>query len=277
MTAVNDGKFCWRLDNFLGNLMTKMEFWDYEDTGASEVKAKKHVSNMCATVHHVFRNYMGPIDQSNVKGNVMGLTRELNRHWYEKQFSFLVETSICNAFGNYNLDSGIDKKVHFTDFFDILTRDLLASSPNFRKKRKFIDSGSEVDGSGKKQKRSHHKKTKVVKYRSSKSPLGKATTKGLTCRARLNLRGALRFIGKAGSGNTKRFIAQRKKCAFCGHSSTSFKCIGCDQTFCMTPPTHLIDPDANPPQKFKINGLLCWERLHGFKKFSELPGSFTGN
>ena len=102
----------------------------------------------------------------------MRLTRELNRHWYEKQLAFLVETSICNAFANYNLDSGIDKKVHFTDFFDILTRDLLASSPNFRKKRKLADSGSEVgseiEGSAKKPKRSHHRKIQLVKQRTSK-------------------------------------------------------------------------------------------------------------
>ena len=133
LTAVNDGKFCWRLDNFLGDLMTKMEFWDYEDTGASEVKAKKHVSNMCAKVHHVFRNYMGPVDQSDVKASVMRLTRELNRHWYEKQLAFLVETSICNAFANYNLDSGIDKKEHFTEFFDILSR-LACKLPKLSKK-----------------------------------------------------------------------------------------------------------------------------------------------
>ena len=41
LTAVQDGKMCWRLDNFLGGHMTKMGFWDYEDTAKSNVNVKK--------------------------------------------------------------------------------------------------------------------------------------------------------------------------------------------------------------------------------------------
>ena len=259
--------------------MTNMEFWDYEDTGAGEVKEKNHVSNMCAKVHYVFRNYMGPVDQSDVKANVMGLTHELCRNWYEKQFAFLVETSICNAFANYNLDSGIDKIENFIEFFDILNRDFITLSPNFRKRKKSADSrsevGSEIEGSAKKQKRSHHKQIELVKRRTSKlQGKGRATTRGLECKARLNLLGALRFTGKVGSVDAKKFTAQRRQCAFCGYRTTSFRCMGCDQSFCMKPPAHLIDPDSNPPRKFRADGLLCWQRLHGYKTFAEVPGNF---
>ena len=51
--------------------MTKMGFWDYQDTANSDVKQKKWKKNDVATVHHIFRKHMGAVDQSDVKAFVM--------------------------------------------------------------------------------------------------------------------------------------------------------------------------------------------------------------
>ena len=283
LTVVQDGKICWRLDNFLGGLRTKMHFWDYEHKGKSDVKVKKWVTNMCATVHHVFRNHMGPVDQSDVKSDVMGICHEYTSHWYEKQLAFLVETAVGNAFANYNLDRGIDKRESFTEFYDLLTRDLLEASPDFRlyktpKKRKLHGEEVEVsNGDSKRVKRSHKAKSPVVHYRISKTrALGTPTEKGLLCPARKNLLGALRFDPKEWKISSKgqHPIARRIICTFCGYKTTTFRCAGCDQAFCMRPPVNLFDPDSNPPRRFRRDGLLCWQRLHGYKNFSDLPDYF---
>ena len=77
LTGVQDSKMCWRLDNFLGpSYIAKMTFWDYIAGGKSDVKLKKFVLNPVAKVHEIFRKYMGPVDQVDVKAHVMGITRE---------------------------------------------------------------------------------------------------------------------------------------------------------------------------------------------------------
>ena len=256
--------------------MTKMGFWDYQDTANSDVKQKKWKKNDVATVHHIFRKHMGAVDQSDVKAFVMGITREYTPHWYEKELAFLVETSICNAFANYNLDAGIDKGESFTEFYDLLTRDLLEASPNFRtyktpKKRKLEVEDSKSNS--KRLKRSRERK----RYRSPKSRiLGTATERGLSCPARLNLLGALVFSPKEWNCTSRGFqpVSSRIVCVFCGHKTTTFRCAGCDQAFCMKPPVNLVDPESNPSRRFRRDGLYCWQRLHGYKKLSELPDYF---
>lgn len=282
LTAVQDGRICWRLDNFIGNRLTEMGFWDYEDTAKSDAKEKKWKKNNVAQVHDIFRKYMGAVDQSDVKAYVMGISHEYTPHWYEKQLAFLVETSICNAFANFNLDSGIEERESFTEFYDLLARDLLDESPNYRAystpiKRK-LEEREEVELSRsniKRVKRSHQKKSPVTQYRTSVP--GTATEKGLSCPARQSLLGALKFSPKEWNFSSSRGFqpkASRIICAFCGNKTTTFRCAGCDQAFCMRPPVNIFDPESNPPRRFRRDGLLCWQRLHGFKKWSELPEYF---
>ena len=98
LTAILDSKMCWRLDNFLGpSYITEMTFQDYIAGGKSDVKRKKFVLNPVAKVHEIFRKFMGPVDQVDVKAQVMGITRELNSEWYKKQLAFLIQTAIGNA------------------------------------------------------------------------------------------------------------------------------------------------------------------------------------
>ena len=85
---------CWRLDNFIGNRLTEMGFWDYEDTAKSDAKEKKWKKNNVAQVHDIFRKYMGAVNQSDVKAYVMEISHEYTPHWYEKQLAFLVETKL---------------------------------------------------------------------------------------------------------------------------------------------------------------------------------------
>ena len=79
LTAVQDSKICWRIDNFLGAFYkVPMSFWDYEEDEKSQanVKRKKYVESSVAECHSIFRNDMGPVDQSDVKAHVMNLSRE---------------------------------------------------------------------------------------------------------------------------------------------------------------------------------------------------------
>ena len=79
LTAVQDSKICWRIDNFLGSFYkVPMRFWDYEEDEQSQanVKRKKYVESSVAECHSIFRNDMGPVDQSDVKAFVMNLSRE---------------------------------------------------------------------------------------------------------------------------------------------------------------------------------------------------------
>ena len=161
---------------------------------------------------------------------------------------------------------------------------MLEASLNFRtyntpKKRK-LHEREEVEDSksnSKRLKHSHKSKTPVVQYRSPKSRvLGTATERGLSCPARLNLLGALVFSPKEWNCTSRGFqpVSSRIVCVFCGHKTTTFSCAGCDQAFCMKPPVNIFDPESNPLRRFRRDGLLCWQRLHGFKKLSELPDYF---
>lgn len=71
LTAIQDSKICWRMDNFLeSEKITGMHFQDYEPSSAvSNVKAKKQIFVPdVPKVHQIFRKFMGHARQmSNLK------------------------------------------------------------------------------------------------------------------------------------------------------------------------------------------------------------------
>ena len=223
---------------------------------------------------------MGHVDQADVKANVMGLSRMMSREWHDKQLFHLIESAVVCSHANYNLDPHPEVKPEsFTEHYHELIGELLEMSPNYRKynvqsaeKRKYM---SEVDlGSTKKKlKFSHKKKTVKVTYKSKKNPVGTATERGLKCRMRNNLGTALRWVPKKGTGKNPRPTMRRIVCAFCGRKSTIHMCRGCDQSFCLSAPTHLKIPGSNPPRHFPENGLMCWQLLHGFSSWAEYEKS----
>ena len=209
---------------------------------------------------------MGPIDQSDVKVRVMKLSKEGFPNWRTKQLAVLVENSIGNAHANFNLDPKTTHPEFFTDFYYQLIVELLDLSPNYRKysscgsaqKRKRL--GGEDNNDSAKRKRSHKKKIPNKKeYQTSK---GVATVAGLLCRGRENLVAYLRFTPKESKVKSPRPQRKRVVCAFCGYRSTMYTCRGCEQSFCMKPPTQLVDPGTG--RKFRADGLFCWHRVHGF-------------
>ena len=116
LTAVRDSKWVWRLDNFLGpRYKSKMFFWDYSDDDfKSDVKKKTWLGAEVAESHHMYRFFMGAVDQSDVKSRVMNLTRELVSYWPQKMLYFLIEASVINSYANYNLDQSTSTE-GFTD------------------------------------------------------------------------------------------------------------------------------------------------------------------
>ena len=212
---------------------------------------------------------MGAIDQSDVKVHVIKLSKEGFPNWHVKQLAVLIKNSIGNAHANFCLDPKTTQKEFFTEFYNKLIAELLELSPDYQtyssfesaKKRKRPDDEDEK-GSEKKT-RSHKKKMpKARKYQSTK---GLATVAGLRCCGRTNLQAYLRFTpGPASSGT--RPSRRRVICAFCGYRSTMYTCRGCEQTFCMTPPTHLQNPVTG--FKFRADGPFCWHRVHGFSTWA---------
>lgn len=97
LTAIYDNRWCYRLDNYIGTAQQKMYFWEYvEEANIShtDVKSKEYVENDVAASHYVFRNFMGSVDQSDVKSFVMGLCRERVSAWHRKLLPFLIEAAI---------------------------------------------------------------------------------------------------------------------------------------------------------------------------------------
>ena len=111
---------------------------------------------------------------------------------------------------------------------------------------------------------SHRKKTLTRSHKSKNRVLGTATEAGLTCPMRERLGVALRLAPKKGTEKNDRPSARRVICQFCGWKNTMYVCRGCDQSFCMFPPTRLTIPGSVPPRKFAANGLFCWQFLNGF-------------
>ena len=293
LTAIKDAKICWRLDNFLGaGMTTGMSFWDYEAaSGDSNVKSKNwiFVPNV-PLVHNIFRKFMGHVDQADVKAHVMGLTKLMSRDWHDKQLYHLIECSVISSHANYNLDPHPEiKPEFFTEWHNNLIAELIEMSPNYRKykavtagRRKmespYPSSGSALKrrrpypspGSARKRIRfSHKKKTPIKSYKSKKRVLGTATERGLRCPMRDRLGVALRLAPKKGTEKNDRPSMRRVVCQFYGRKSTMYVCKGCDQSFCMFPPTNLTIPGSVPPRKFASNGLFCWQLLHGFTSWAE--------
>ena len=250
-----DSKLCWRIDNFLGPAHTKvMHFWDYDEAAvSSDIKAKSQISTNVAKVHQLFRNMLGFVDQSDVKATVMGLTSEKAVKWYGNQLTFLIESAISSCHGNYNLDPHVHKREGFTEWYSQFLNELIEMSPNYRKyanknstparkpKREERNSGS---------KRSH-KKGKISHRR--RSLYGTPTIEGIKCYGRDNMAKYLRMPD------------EKLTCRFCGKKRKVFRCIACQQVFCMEAPTHLTIPGSEPQRKFRKDGLFCWHLLHGFE------------
>ena len=114
-----------------------------------------------------------------------------------------------------------------------------------------------------------HKKKKIIDQRGRPREYGNATTAGLNCYGRDNLAKFLRFFPDKTSIYEKRPWARRFSCRFCG-LKRKYKCLTCDEIFCMTPPHNLIIPGQDPPTAFSVNGPLCWHLVHGFSKWGEL-------
>ena len=263
------------MDNFLGpGHVAMMRFWDWV-RGADDVNKKSWELRTVAKVHHLFRNYLGPVDQSDVKSQIMKLTRERVSYWYNKQLAFLIESCIANAHSNYNLDSQTTPE-YFTEWYNKFLAELLQLSPNLRtykrkpmttnRKRGLEDSPIEV----RRRKRSHHK-TPPPK-RVQKGRYGNPSKAGLNCYGRENLAAFLRFCPKKSTLHSKTPTAQRINCRFCGRKGIKYKCLACKEVFCMRPPQNLTIPDSDTPKKFKADGPFCWHLLHGYTQWSQLTG-----
>ena len=55
-------------------------------------------------IHYIYRNFLGAVDQRNVKSHVMAITLERVARWRQKQLRFAVECAISATHLNYNID-----------------------------------------------------------------------------------------------------------------------------------------------------------------------------
>ena len=140
-------------------------------------------------------------------------------------------------------------------------------SPVVRKRKRRQEQQPEEKSA---EKRSHKKKIRVDQRGRTRN-YGNATTDGLNCYGRNNLSKYLRFFPDEGTIHDRRPRARRISCRFCGRQRIMFKCLACNEVFCMAPPHNLIIPGSDPPTNFSVNGPLCWHLLHGFSKWSEVP------
>ena len=76
------------------------------DDGQGDVKKKQDIENQVAKTHHIYRNFMGSVDQGEVKAYILNLSRQKVQRWYRKQLLFCIETAVINSYCNYNLDPG---------------------------------------------------------------------------------------------------------------------------------------------------------------------------
>ena len=101
-----------------------MQFWEYKDTGESEVKEKGLFERRVPIAHYLYRNFLGAVDQRDVKSHVMAITRERVAHWYQKQLRFAVECAISAAHSNYNLDPTVTPEF-FKEWYNQFVEELL--------------------------------------------------------------------------------------------------------------------------------------------------------
>ena len=102
------------------------------------------------------------------------------------------------------------------------------------------------------------------KYRNRiSSTYGHATDAGLNCPVLHAIGAYLRFYLTDESRHGKKPVARRLPCKFCGKQGIKYRCVGCNDVFCMAPPTQLIIPGSDPPRKFRHDGPFCWHRVHG--------------
>ena len=260
------------MDNFLGPGYTEMMgFWDFVRS-AGDVNKKTYTLRAVAKVHELFRNYLGPVDQSDVKSQVMKLTRERVSSWHNKQLFFLIETCISNAHSNYNLDTQTTPE-YFTEWYNKFLVELLQLSPNLRKRiqttpnRKRGLENSPLNSSSRK--RSHHKEIPRTVH---KITYGRPSEAGLRCYGRENLAGFIRFFPTKDTLLSKRPKARRVKCSCCGRMGILHQCLACKEVFCFRPPYNLTVPDSDPPRKFKADGVFCWHIIHGYTSWNQLTG-----
>ena len=167
--------------------------------------------------------------------------------------TFLIESAISSCHGNYNLDPLVDKKEGFTEWYSQFPKELLEMSPSYRKyktvnrtpKRKLQRATGNSD-SKKKRKLTRHRN--VLQY-------GHPTKNGLACHGRHNL---AKYLRKPRGVLT---------CKFCGKKRKVSRCSACNEVFCMEAPVHLTKPGVEPPRKFRENGPVCWQLVHGFESW----------
>ena len=110
-----------------------MQFWDYVETEeANEIKKKGRTCKDVPKSHWIYRNYLGAVDQSDVKSFVMGLCRERVAKWGHKQLAYLVEAAIICSNGNFNLEPRFNPQ-SFIDYDNDLITEFLTLSKNYRR------------------------------------------------------------------------------------------------------------------------------------------------
>ena len=253
-----------------------MQFWEYKDTGESEVKEKGLFERSVPMAHYIYRNFLGAVDQRDVKSHVMAITRERVARWHQKQLRFAVECAISAAHSNYNLDPTVTPEF-FKEWYNQFVEELLVLSKNYRKRKIMLSPKKKNYDSPKEKKtpmpsrRPHKKKTQTPRKRHrKKTPYGYATEEGLNCYGREYLMRCLNFSPVEGTELNSKPKARRLRCNFCGKEGVLYSCGACNSVFCMRAPVHLINPTSNPRRKFRTDGLFCWQLVHGYKTKSEL-------
>ena len=116
----------------------------------------------------------------------------------------------------------------------------------------------------KRQKRSHRKSEQSPSCR--QRLYGLASEAGLSCYGRENLSAYIRYIPGPATRHKKRPTARRIKCKFCKRDRVMHQCLACKEWFCMAPPQAIPGSGIT----FPPNGVFCWHRIHGYKKWTEL-------
>ena len=235
-----------------------MQFWDYvESDEKKEVKSKTLIENWCAKAHSMYREKLGAVDQSDVKATVQGLTSESDPKWYQNQLKFLVESAISSCHANYNLDKTVEEREGFTEFHNMLLVELLERRKEYRtyatKKRKLSKLQTTPD-----MKRVHKKLKRTPSRHRLEQTFGQPSRTGIACSGRQNLTAYLRKC------------SNRRQCEFCGKRTRgAYECRACNSVFCVEAPTHIKNPETDPPRAFREDGPFCWHLLHGFRTWAE--------
>ena len=123
-----------------------MQFWEYKDTGESEVKEKGLFERSVPMAHYIYRNFLGAVDQRDVKSHVMAITRE------RVALRFAVECAISAAHSNYNLDPTVTPEF-FKEWYNQFVEELLVLSKNYRKRKIMLSPKKKITTAQKRKRR----------------------------------------------------------------------------------------------------------------------------